>query len=155
MMNPPTLVAAGALVLVVCAPALGAADADAAAAQSPRVEILKTPGVEILVPYQQTTRPAALPVLYATLVGLQAYDGWATTRGAAAGAPETNPLVGGLAQRPVVFWTIKAVSTAATIYFAEQLWRQHHRTQAVIMLVATNGAMGAIAARNASILSRR
>jgi len=111
------------------------------------------PRIEITVP--QATRPSALPAMYASLAGLQAFDGYTTLRGVRAGATETNPLVGGLASQPAAFWTVKALSTITTIYFAEQLWRQHKRKQAIMTMVVANGVMGAVAARNASVLKSR
>jgi hypothetical protein len=112
------------------------------------------PRIEIIVP--QATRPSALPGMYVTLAGLQAYDGYATLRGVRGGsATETNPLVGGLAKQPAAFWTVKALSTVTTIYFAEQLWRQHKRGQAIVTMVVANAVMGAVAARNTSVLRSR
>lgn len=101
------------------------------------------------------TRPSVLVPLYVGLAGLQAYDGWATIDGVRGGATETNPLVGGLASHPVAFWSIKAVSTVASIYGAETLWRTHHRGQAIALLVVANGVMAAVAARDASVLKLR
>jgi hypothetical protein len=112
-----------------------------------------TPRIEITVP--ETTRPAALPAMYVSLAGLQAYDGYATLHGVSAGATETNPLVGGLAKQPVAFWTVKALSTVTTIYFAEQLWRQNKRKQAIVTMVVANAVMGVVAARNVSVLHSR
>jgi hypothetical protein len=156
---------AAAFLLLACAPAVQAADGDAASTDTPHIEIAASPRVVMLPPAGfgdqlqlkelKPTRPASLPVLYATLAGLEAYDGYSTLRGVSSGANETNPLVGGLARQPAVFWTIKAVTTGASILFAEQLWRQNHRTQAVVLMILTNGAMGVIAARNASVLSQR
>ena len=137
---------AAALMLGICAPLAQAADDQAGAQGAPRI-VIQMPA--------PPTRPLALPVLYVGLAGLQAYDGYATLHGTSGDAHETNPLVGGLAQQPVAFWTIKAASTVTTIYFAEQLWRHRHRTQAVVLMVVANGAMGLVAARNTSILSRR
>ena len=112
------------------------------------------PRIEIIVP--ETTRPAVLPGMYVALAGLQAYDGFATLRGVGSGnATETNPLVGGLAKQPAAFWTVKALSTVTTIYFAEQLWRQHKRGQAIMTMVVANAVMGAVAARNTAVLKSR
>jgi len=110
------------------------------------------PKLQIVTPVVES-RPAILPPLYLGLAVLQTYDGYTTIRGVRDGNPETNPLVGGLAGRPAVFWTIKAASTAVTIYAAEQLWRQHHRKQAIVTMLVANGLMAAVAARNASLLS--
>jgi hypothetical protein len=159
MMKSTVLTTTVALLLTASAPAVRAADGDDATSGAPHVKIIESPRI-VMEPAQadsaqELKRPASLPVLYASLAGLQAYDGYSTLHGVGGGANETNPFVGGLARQPAAFWTVKAVSTVATIYFAEQLWRQHHRTQAVVLMIVTNGAMGAIAARNGSILSRR
>jgi hypothetical protein len=98
-------------------------------------------------------RPQIVPSLYASLAALQAYDGYSTIRAIRAGAGEANPIVGNAAGQPVAMWTLKAASTAATIYYVERLWRNHHRGQAVTLLALTNALMGAVAAHNASILS--
>ena len=111
------------------------------------------PRIEITIP--QATRPSALPAMYVALAGLQAYDGYTTLRGVRAGATETNPLVGGLASQPAAFWTVKALSTVTSIYFAEKLWRQHKRGQAIMTMVVANAVMGAVAARNAPVLNSR
>ena len=102
-----------------------------------------------------TVRPVLLMPMYLGLTSLQAYDGYSTYRGIRAGGSEQNPLVGGLANQPAAFWTLKAVSTISTIYYAEQLWRNHHPAQAIVLLVVANGAMAAVAAHNASWLASR
>jgi hypothetical protein len=111
------------------------------------------PRIELASP--EATRPSALPAMYVSFAGLQAYDGYSTLRGVRGGAAEIDPLVGGLASQPAAFWTLKALSTVTTIYFAEQLWRQHKRGQAIMTMVVAHGVMGAVAARNASILKSR
>jgi len=111
------------------------------------------PRIQINIP--QATRPSALPAMYVSLAGLQAYDGYSTLRGVRTGATEANPLVGGLAGQPAAFWTVKALSTVTTIYFAEQLWRQHKRGQAIVTMVAANAVMGAVAAHNNAVLRSR
>jgi len=115
------------------------------------------PRIVITIPAQtpETTRPAALVPLYLGLTALQAYDGYSTLRGVGGGGIEQNPLVGGLAKQPAAFLTLKAVSTLTTIYAAEQLWRQHHKTQAIATVVVANAVMGVVAARNASHLRSR
>jgi hypothetical protein len=111
------------------------------------------PRIEITIP--SVTRPSALPAMYVSLASLQAYDGYTTLHGVRAGATETNPLVGGLASQPAAFWTVKALSTVTTIYFAERLWRQRKRGQAIVTMVAANAVMGVVAARNASVIKSR
>lgn len=102
-----------------------------------------------------TDRPAALMPMYIGLSALQAFDGYSTYAGIRNGASEQNPIVASTLNQPIAFWTMKAVSTTTTIYFAEQLWRRHHKTQAIMLMVAANATMGVIAARNASFLRAR
>jgi hypothetical protein len=103
----------------------------------------------------EPARPSLLLPLYASLGGLQACDGYFTLSGVRSGASESNPLMAGAARNPAVFWTLKGSATFASIYFSERLWRRHHRAEAVAVMIVSNGIMAAVAARNASVLSRR
>ena len=109
------------------------------------------PHIELTQP-PAPSRPGILIPMYVGLIGLQAFDGYSTIHGTGSGGSEENPLVGGLADRPAAFWTIKAVSTVTTIYFAERLWRDRHKTQAIALMVVANVTMGIVAARNATFL---
>jgi CheY-like chemotaxis protein len=149
LLEAVSLLLRGTLTILVMGMLLWAAPAFADGTQPPQA----TPKVVIVNP--PATRPTVLIPLYVSLAGLQAYDGYTTIRGVRAGATETNPLVGGLAKQPVAFWTLKALSTVTTIYFTEQLWRQHKRRQAIMTMVVANAVMGAVAARNAQIVSQR
>jgi len=108
---------------------------------------------KIIVSAKPLARPLVLPPLYVSLAGLQLYDGYATLHGVNSGGQEANVLVGGLASKPAAFWAVKAGSTALTIVLAEQLWRKHHRGEAVVVMVMANGLMAYVAARNAGTLS--
>jgi hypothetical protein len=92
-------------------------------------------------------RPAALPALYATLAGLNALDAYTTVRALQAGAREANPLVAPTAGHFGTSLAVKAVSTAASIYLAESLWKKN-RAAAVVTIIAVNGATAAVAAHN-------
>ena len=129
------------VVAVLLVPATAFADDDKAP-ETAKIQISTRP----------VTRPSALPPLYVSLAALQAYDGYATLRGVTQGARESNVLVSGLAGKPAVFWALKGGSTAVSIVMAEQLWRRHRRTEAIVTMIAANGVMAAIAARNASVL---
>jgi hypothetical protein len=98
------------------------------------------------------SRGTALPVLYGILGGLQAYDGWSTVKAVRMGATEANPAIAGVASNAGAMWAVKAGATMASIYAAERLWRRHRRTEAIITMVAVNGAMAMVAAHNASVL---
>src|SRR5437867_2901305 len=114
---------------VLLVPATARANDDNKAPETAKVQI-STPPV---------TRPSALPP----------HDGYATLRGVTEGARESNALVSGLAGRPATFWALKGGSTAMSIFMAEQLWRHHRRAEAIVTMIAANGVMAAIAARNA------
>jgi hypothetical protein len=100
----------------------------------------------------RVSRGAALPVLYGTLAGLQAYDGWSTVRAVRLGATEANPAVAGIASHAPAMWAVKAGATLVSIYAAERLWRRHRRTEAIVTMIAVNSAMAMVAAHNASVL---
>jgi hypothetical protein len=93
-----------------------------------------------------------LPALYVSLAGLQAYDGYSTIRGLRQGAVETNGIVKGVAGNPAAMWAMKAGVTTASVVIAERLWKQNRRTAAIVTMVATNGLMAVVAARNAAVL---
>jgi hypothetical protein len=103
-------------------------------------------------PVPAARRPMVLVPLYVSFAGLQGYDGYTTVHGISAGAHESNAVVGGLASKPAAFWAIKAGSTALTFAVAEQLWRNHHRREAVAAMIISNGLMAYVAANNASTL---
>ena len=48
---------------------------------------------------------------------------------------------------------VKSVSTAASMYVAERLWRKH-RVAALALAVASNVLIGAVVAQNATGLAR-
>jgi hypothetical protein len=100
-------------------------------------------------------RGGLLPVLYASYVALQVFDGYTTTVGVKHGAVESNGMMQGIADRPAILWTVKGGVTVAAIYTAERLWRDHRRKQAIAVMALSNGIMAAVAARNASVLHGR
>jgi hypothetical protein len=99
-------------------------------------------------------RPAALPALYVSLVGLQIFDGYSTTRGLNQGASESNPLMAGIAGNPYALWAVKSGTTALSIHVTERLWKRGHRGQAVAVMAISNALMVAVSARNYSIIRR-
>jgi hypothetical protein len=101
------------------------------------------------------SRPGALPMLYVSLVGLQAYDLYSTRSAISHGGHESNPMMQGVADSTTGMAVAKAVSTGGMIYLAERLWKTNHRKGAVIALLVTNGLMGAVAMNNANVLSQQ
>jgi hypothetical protein len=98
------------------------------------------------------TRGPALPGLYVSLIGLQAYDGYSTSRGLRQGAIESNTFMGRVASHPGALWAAKGGAAFLSIYTAERLWRQHHRGEAIAVMIVSNGIMAAVAASNARIV---
>lgn len=98
-----------------------------------------------------TRRPSVLPALYVSLAALQAFDAYSTTAGLSRGAQEANPMMQGVAGNKAAFWAVKAGTTAASIWFAERMWKTN-RVGAIVTMVAVNGMMASVAARNASVL---
>ena len=96
---------------------------------------------------QRARRPAALPVLYASLAGLSALDVYSTSKALGNGAREANPLMAPAAGSAGVSFAIKAASAATSIYLAEKLWKKN-RAGAVVTMIVVNVATAAVAARN-------
>ena len=117
--------------------------------QSPSVPMDTTAPIRSTSP---SSRGSLLPSLYVGLAALQAYDGFSTRKAISRGGVEVNPLMGPIASRSAALYAVKAATTAASIYAAERLWRQHHRVQAVALMAVTNGLMAAVATHNASVV---
>ena len=98
------------------------------------------------------SRGSVLPSLYVSLGALQAFDGYSTTTGLRRGATEANGMMKNVAGNPAAMWIVKGGVTAVSIYAAERLWKQNRRVAAIATMVATNGLMAMVAARNASLL---
>src|SRR5437762_3397263 len=127
-------------------PAL-AADGDADATPS-GVKLVVTTSTAL-----NTNRPAALPILYGSLVGLQAYDVYSTHQGLSRGAQENNPLMQSVVGNSTTAIISKAASTAVTIAIAERFWKTN-KTAAIVTMIVANGVMGAVAANNARVLQQ-
>ena len=96
-------------------------------------------------------RPSVLPALYVSFAALQGFDAYSTTTALARGAKEANPVTRGVAGNSAAFWAVKAGSTAASIWFAERLWKTN-QVGAIVTMVVVNGMAASVAARNASVL---
>ena len=98
-------------------------------------------------------RPALLPAMYLTAVGLQAYDVYSTMTALKSEAVEMNPMMKGVVANPRAFIAMKAGVAGISIIAAEKMWRDHHRVAAVLTMVASNAVMGAVAHHNSQVLS--
>lgn len=92
-------------------------------------------------------RPAALKPLYVSYAALQALDIHSTLSAIHQGGREVNPLFAKVTESPAGVIAVKAGLAAATIVLIEKTWK-HHRTAAVLSMIAFNGAYTAIVARN-------
>lgn len=92
-------------------------------------------------------RPAALPVMYATLAALQVADVYSTRQALGATAYEANPLMRNASKHAGAMLAVKALSTVGTIYFAERAWKKN-RVGALVLMAAINGVTAAVTARN-------
>jgi len=99
-------------------------------------------------------RPKLLPSLYAALAFLEGYDAYSTLAALKSDATEANRFMRGITSSPPAFVAVKAGATAASIMGAERLWKDNHRTAAVMIMVASNGLMAVVAAHNSSVLRR-
>ena len=126
----------------------------AAAATSLAQRLDLTSTINLAAQFKAPRRPLALPGLYAGSALLQGYDAYSTLSALKSGATEANPLMRGITKSPVAFVALKAGVTAGSIMGAERLWKDNHRTAAVLMMIASNGMMAAVAAHNSAVLQR-
>jgi hypothetical protein len=92
-------------------------------------------------------RPAVLPVLYVALGAIQAWDVMSTSAAIKAGAHEGNQAAAPFANNTGALLSLKAVTTASTLFFAERAWKKN-RVAAVVMMVAINSGIAAVSVTN-------
>jgi hypothetical protein len=143
-MTPRTFTAALVLMLTIAAaPALAADDA---------IVVTGQPAPSAAKIREAASRPALLPVLYASYAGLQAYDVYSTRQALSRGAREANPLMQGAAGNSAAMIALKAGVTVGTIVAAERMWKNNNKVGAIAVLVASNSVAAIVASRNASTL---
>jgi hypothetical protein len=111
--------------------------------------------VVIPIEVRPASRPSVLPATYVALMALQSYDAYSTLKIVRQGGIENNPLMGGAAGVPPAFIAIKAATTVVTIFWAERLWREHHRKTAIVLMVLSNSMMAVVGMQNASVLRQQ
>jgi hypothetical protein len=104
------------------------------------------------VEFGPVSRGGVLPALYCSYAALQVYDAYTTISGVRRGAQEGNAVVSGLAANSAAVWSLKAGVTVSSVLLAEHLWKQRRRGQAIVVMLAANGIMAGVAARNAAVL---
>ena len=138
-------VATLAALFVSCAAGVAAGQSIADVPAAPRLVI--APVSLVVVESAPAKRPAVLPVLYATLGAVNAWDMYSTSAALKAGAVEGNPVVAPVASNTGGMLGLKLATAGTTIFFAERLWRKN-RVAAIVMMAAINGATAAVAVRN-------
>ena len=98
-------------------------------------------------------RPALLPSLYIASAALQGYDAYSTLAVLKHGGVEANPLMKNVTKSPIAFVALKATVAATSIMAAEKMWKNGNRIGAIGVMVASNVAMGFVAANNARVLA--
>jgi hypothetical protein len=141
-------------VLVLCLGLTGVASTARAqdVLPSPAPSLLRTapPDAILEEPSRETGAVASRGVLipmYVTFASLQMLDAHSTLRAVNAGAVEQNPLMRGLADRPVALVALKAGVAASTIVLADKM-RGRSRVGAVVMMAALNSAYAMVVAHN-------
>jgi len=122
-----------------------------AAEQQPRAPdtLLAT----ISAPLDEAKRPVMLMPLYGSIAALQTFDVYTTIRAMRYGGREANPIVRNSLEMPLAISLVKGASTAAVLFAAERLWRQQHRTAAVIMMIGVNAGYAFLVAHNYAVVS--
>ena len=138
-------IAALATLCVACAAGVAAGQGIADIPARPRLVL--APVSLVVVESAPAKRPAVLPVFYATLGAVSAWDMYSTSAALKAGAVEGNPIVAPVASNTGGMLGLKLATAGTTIFFAERLWRKN-RVAAIVMMAAINGATAAVAVRN-------
>lgn len=128
-----------------CTTGIAAAQGTTDAAATPRLMI--APASLVVVESAPPKRPVVLPILYATLGAVQAWDMYSTSVALNAGAVEGNPIVAPVARNSAGMVALKLATAGTTVFFAERLWKKN-RVAAIVMMAAINGATAAVAVRN-------
>jgi hypothetical protein len=97
-------------------------------------------------------RGALLP-LYVSYALLQGLDVQSTRTALGGGGREANPLMTGLADRPVAFVALKAATGVAVILASEKM-RARNKVAALVTMAALNGLYATIVTHNYSVAGR-
>ena len=107
-----------------------------------------------VTPKEPSSRPIALPALYAMQVGLQVMDVKSTFTGISLGAHEANPIMQPMATNPAVMTAVKVGLAAGTIFASERMWRQGNKTGAIVSMIAANAVTAFVVAHNYRVVNQ-
>ena len=102
----------------------------------------------------EETRGRILPALYISFAALEVADAYTTTIGLQRGAAEHNPMMAPAAGNTAALWAIKGAATLASICLIDKVARDHHRVQAIVVMLVMNGIATSVAANNVGVLRR-
>lgn len=122
-------------------------------AQATGVTIERPVAPRVAAPATANSRSPLLMFLYGFTVGTQATDVHSTRLALEAGAYETNPFMKAISANTGRLIAVKGGMTVGTIVLSERLAR-HHKTTAILTLVAINTAYAYVVHHNYSV-SRR
>jgi hypothetical protein len=94
-----------------------------------------------------STGRGVLVPLYASFAALQMLDAHSTLRAVRAGGVEQNPMLRGIADKPVAMVALKAGVAASTIALAEKV-RSRSRVGAIVLMAALNSTYAAVVVHN-------
>ncbi len=94
------------------------------------------------------SRPSGLPPLYVAFAGLQVLDAHSTLWAPRDATREVNPLMGALIDHPSLMYAVKVGTTTGTVYLAERLWKDGHRTASIALMVGVTSACTVVVASN-------
>jgi uncharacterized protein DUF5658 len=106
-----------------------------------------------VAPAAEQPRSPIFMFLYGFTVGAQAADVHSTRRALEAGAFETNPFMKAISTHTSRLIAIKGGMTVGTIVVTERIAR-HHKTTAILTLIAINSAYAYVAHHNYSVARR-
>lgn len=98
-------------------------------------------------------RPAALPMMYAAQVALQALDVHSTYSAINRGGIEANPLMKNVVGNKGAMMAVKVGVAASSIFLAERMWKKGNRVGAVATMLVVNGVTAAVVANNYNVAS--
>jgi hypothetical protein len=91
--------------------------------------------------------------LHVSFAALQGLDVYSTIHAVGQGGREANPVLQGVANKPMALVAIKTGMTAAIIYATDRIWRKKPRTALTLMIVQ-NAAYMIVVAHNYRVSSQ-
>jgi len=104
-------------------------------------------------PTESANRPAALPMMYAAQVALQALDVHSTYSAINRGGVEANPLMKNVVGNKGAMMAVKVGVAASSIFLAERMWKKGNRAGAIAAMLVANSVTAIVVANNYKVSS--